>query len=76
MSRTNAPLRRSIGLTGVVRWLGTVAAVIAVGAAFAGGRYAVGIVGAVWVVAAVALGYRARRARQAAGAPVSPHKPL
>ncbi len=76
MSQTNAPLRRSIGVSGVIRWLIAVAAVIAIGAAFVDGHYALAIAGVVCFVAAVALGYRAWRARQAAGAPVSPHKPL
>ena len=75
MSQTKSPLRRSIGLSGVIRWLIAVAAVVAIGAAFADGHYALAIAGVVFFVAAVALGYRAWRARQA-GAAVSPQRPL
>lgn len=63
MSQPDSPLMRSIGLSGVLRWLIAAAAVIAIGAAFADGRYALAIAGVVFLAAAVALGYRARRAR-------------
>lgn len=76
MSQTDSPLRRSIGLSGVIRWFIAAAAVIAIGAAFADGHYALAIAGVVFLVAAVALGYRAWRARQAADAAVSPQRPL
>ena len=68
MPETDSPLKRSIGLSGVIRWLIAVAAVIAIGAAFADRRYGLAIAGVVFLVAAVALGYRGWRARQAASA--------
>jgi len=58
------PLKRSIGLAGVIRWLIAVVAVVAVGATFADGHYALGIAGVVFLLVAAALGYRAWRARQ------------
>ena len=64
MSQPDPPLTRSIGLSGVLRWLIVVAAVVAIGAAFAAGQYRMAVVGAVFFVAAGALGYRAWRARQ------------
>lgn len=64
MTRPDAPLARSIGLSGVLRWLVTVAAVIAIGAALADGRYALGVAGVVFLAAAVVLGYLARKASQ------------
>lgn len=64
MSPADSPLRRSIGLSGVSRWLIAVFAVIAIGAAFADGHYTLGIAGVVFLVVAAALGYRAWRARQ------------
>jgi hypothetical protein len=63
MSQDKSPLSRSIGLPGVIRWLIAVLVVIAISAAFADGHYALGIAGLVFVVVAVALGYRAWRAR-------------
>jgi hypothetical protein len=71
----DSPLRRSIGLSGVIRWLIAAAAVIAVGAAFAAGYFALAIAGLVFFVTAVGLGYRAWRARQAADAASSPQHP-
>jgi membrane protein implicated in regulation of membrane protease activity len=76
MSEPDSPLTRSIGLSGVIRWLIAAGAVIAIGAAFAEGYHALAIAGIVFLVAAVALGYRTWRARQAAGAPDSPPWPL
>ena len=64
MTETDSPLGRSIGLSGVIRFLIAVVVVVAVGAAFADGRYGLGIAGVVFVVAAVTMGYRAWRARQ------------
>ncbi len=68
MTQTNSPLKRSIGLSGVIRFLLAVVAVVAVGAAFAAHRYALGIAAVVFLVVAVGLGYRAWRARQSVGA--------
>lgn len=64
MTETDSPLGRSIGLSGVIRFLIAVVVVVAVGAAFADGRYGLGIAGVVFVVVAVIMGYRAWRARQ------------
>ena len=63
MTENNSPLKRSIGLSGVIRFLIAVVAVVAVGAALADDNYVLGIAGVVFVVAAVVLGYRAGRAR-------------
>ncbi len=65
MAEDKSPLNRSIGLSGVIRWLIAVLAVIAVGAAFEDGHYALGAAGAVFIAGAVILGYRGWRARQA-----------
>ncbi len=40
MAQTDSPLKRSIGLSGVIRFLIAVIAVVAVGAAFADDNYA------------------------------------
>ncbi len=69
MPETGSPLKRSIGLSGVLRWLVAVAAVIAIGGAFAAGRNSLGIAGLVFLVVALTLGYRARRVRGAGGTP-------
>lgn len=61
MTQTDSPLKRSIGLSGTVRFLIAVGAVIAIAAAFAAGRYVLGIAVMVFLVAAVALGYWAQR---------------
>ena len=61
MTENDSPLGRSIGLSGVIRFLIAVVVVVAVGAAFADGHYRLGIAGVVFVVAAVILGYRAWR---------------
>lgn len=66
MTETDAPLRRSIGLSGVIRFLITVSAAIVIGYAFAEGNYALGIVGGGFIVVAVVFGYLAWRARQSA----------
>ena len=63
MTQPESPLRRSIGLSGVLRWLVAAAAVIAIGAAIAERRYALGVAGVMFLIAAVVLGYRARGAR-------------
>ena len=67
MSQGNSPLSRSIGLSGFLRWLLAVAAVIAVGAAFAAGYYLLAIVCLLFVAAAMVLGFRTWRARQGSG---------
>lgn len=67
MPQSESPLSRSIGLTGIFRFGIAVIAVAAIGAAFADGHYALAIAGVVFMVAAVALGYWAWRARRAAG---------
>jgi hypothetical protein len=63
VTRPDSPFSRSIGLAGLIRWLIVVAGVIAIGAAFAAGFYALAITGLVFLAAAAALGYRAWRAR-------------
>lgn len=64
MTRPDTPLTRSIGLSGVFRWLVAAAAVIAIGAAVAEGRVALAVAGVVFLLVAVALSYRAWRVRQ------------
>lgn len=66
MPQTDSPLKRSVGLSGVLRFLIAAAAVIAIGAAFSAGRPALAVAGLVFLVAAAALAYRAWRARQGA----------
>ena len=75
MPQPDAPLKRSIGLSGVFRWIVAVAAVIAIGGAFAVGQDLLAIAGIVFLVAAVTLSYRAWRARQAAEAAGAPRRP-
>lgn len=67
MTQTDSPLKRSIGLSGVIRFLIVVVAVVAVGAAFAADHYALGIAAVVFFVVAAVLGYGASRARRSAG---------
>ena len=76
MPQTDSPLRRSIGLSGVIRWLIAVAAVVAIAAAFAEGFYALAIAGVVFLGLGVTLAYQAWRARKEAGAAISPKSPL
>ena len=64
MPETDSPFKRSIGLSGVIRWLIAAGAVIAIGAAFAAGRFALAIAGLVFIVAAVSLAYWPWRAGQ------------
>ncbi len=64
MTQPRSPLTRSIGLSGLLRWIVAVAAVIAIGAAVSERRYALGAAGALFLVAAIVLGYRARRPSQ------------
>jgi hypothetical protein len=65
MPQPDAPLQRSIGLSGVFRWLVAIFAVIAIAGAFAVGQKLLATVGLVFLAAAVTLSYRAWRARQA-----------
>ena len=77
MTGPNSPLTRSISLWNLVRGFIAVAAVIALGAAFAEGHYALAIAGLVFFVIAVTLGYRAWRIRQGLAsdaAPVGQHR--
>ena len=72
MQQPDSPLNRAIGVTGLIRWLIAVAAVIAIGAAVADGHYGLAIVEVVFFVGAAVLAYRTWRARQDAeggGAP-------
>ena len=64
MSETDRPVARSIGLSGIIRWLIFVAAVIAVVAAYAAGNYAL-VAGALVFLAAAAAGivFLAKRPR-------------
>jgi type IV secretory pathway VirB2 component (pilin) len=75
MSGTDSPLKRSISLSGVIWFLIAALAVIAIGAAVAAGRYAMAVVGVVFVLAAITLGYRASAARRAAKTDSSPQPP-
>ncbi len=61
MAPPESPLRRSIGLSGLVRWAIAVMAVIAIGAAFNAHAYGLAIGGLVFLVAAAALAYILRR---------------
>lgn len=67
-----SPLRRSLRLSGIVRWLIALGATFAVGAAFAARYYLLATVGILFFLAAVALAFRAWQARQAAENHVSP----
>jgi len=67
----DSPLSRSIGLTGLIRWIIAAGAVIAIGAAFAEGHLALGIAGLVFLVIALVCGYRPWRGRQAADTAIS-----
>lgn len=54
MSESNSPLTRSIGLSGVIRWLLVVGAVIAVAAAYTAGQRTLAIAGGAFLVIALA----------------------
>jgi len=71
MPHTDSPLRRSIGLSGIVRWLIALGATLAIGAAFAARYYLLAIVGILFFLAAVALAFRGWQARQATEKSVS-----
>ena len=53
MARSDSPLGRSIGFKNLLRGLIAVAAIVAVGAAFAEGRYGMAIAVILFLVAAV-----------------------
>ncbi len=76
MTVEDSPLRHSIGISGVMRWIIAVAAVVAIGAAVADKRYALAIVTFAFLLVAGILGYRAWRAHQAADTKGAPHPPL
>jgi hypothetical protein len=63
MPPTESPLTRAIGVSGVIRFLIALFAVIAMGAAIAEQRYVLAVVGFLFVVVAVTLAYRAWRTR-------------
>jgi len=71
MPESNSPLNRSIGVSNLIRGLIALAAVLAVGAAVAAGRYGLAAVCGLFVLVAVLLGYWAWRARRSSdlGAP-------
>ena len=60
MSDPQSPLKRSIGLSGILRFVVAITAAIAVGAALFDGRYALGAVAAAVFVGATLIGVRAR----------------
>ena len=62
MAPNESPLRRSIGVSGVVRWLIALAVVIGAGGAAAAGRWGLAAVLVAFAVSAAVLGYRAGRA--------------
>ncbi len=65
MSPSDSPFKRSIGVSGVVRWLIAIAAVIAIGGAVAAGRTTIAIAGIVFLFVALVAWYlvRLRKAR-------------
>jgi len=63
MSEPESPLKRSIGISGVITFLVAVTAAVTVGAAWFDGRYALAGVAAVFLVGAVVAGVRARPPR-------------
>ena len=76
MTQTDSPLKRSIGLSTLVRGLIGLFAVIAIGAAFAAARYGLAIAGTAVLAVAAALGYRAWRIRRALDADTRPREPM
>jgi hypothetical protein len=63
MSEPESPLKRSIGLSGILTFVVAITAAIAVGAALFDGQYALAAVAAVFFVGATLIGIRARRHR-------------
>ncbi len=66
MDPTESPLRRSIGFSGIVRWIIVVFAVMAVAEAFAQHRYGLAVAGLAFFAFAGALAYRLRRSGRGA----------
>ncbi len=58
MASPEPPLRRSIGLSGIVRWVIVVMAVVAVGAALNAHAYGLAIGALVFFIAVAVLAYR------------------
>jgi membrane protein implicated in regulation of membrane protease activity len=75
MPQPDAPLKRSIGLSGILRWLLAVLVVVALGAAVSAHRYALAIAGLLFVIVAVAFLWRGSRARRAARTPLANDDP-
>ncbi len=75
MAQVDSPLTRSIGLSGLIRWLLAVSAMIAIGAALSAHKYALAIAGVIFFLIAIVFAYRAWRARQAADATVASRPP-
>lgn len=61
------PLQRSLGVSGVLRFLLAIAGVVALSAAFNAGRVGLGIAGVLFIVVAVILAAHAAQARRNAG---------
>ena len=76
MTDTESPLKRSIGLSNLVRGLIGLFAVVAIGAAFAAGRIGLAIAGLLFFAVAAPLGYWAWRVRQSPAVDASRRKPL
>ena len=74
MTNPQSPMKRSIGVSNLVRGLIAFAALIAVGAAFASGRIGLAIAGVLFFVIAAGFGYWAWRLRQSASEQGSPLK--
>jgi hypothetical protein len=65
MNEPESPLKRSVSLSNLIRFLIALFAVLAIGAAFAEGHLGLGVAGGTFCVVAAALGYWAWRARRA-----------
>lgn len=67
MPGSGSPLNRSIGLSGVIRFVVAITAVIAFGAAIDTGHWGLAVIGLVFLAVAIVLGYRASRSRRSGG---------